>query len=287
MLAQTKMNKRVAAFAGAKPVSRPVINIVSDELTEVFIYESIGGSFWDGNPTEDIVKEIAAITTPEIRVRLNSPGGVVWDGVAIYNSLVNHDAKVTVQVDGLAASIASVIAMAGDEIVMNIGSQMMIHKPMMLAIGNSEDLTQAIVMLEEFEDRIVEVYQTTTDMSEKNIRAAMAAETWYGPDAAVEAGFATKVGGAKAVENNHDLTAIFDNVPDELRPERTVRDVERTLRDGGFSRKQATKIAAIAAKNDGGLGDPDPVSQGELDSDELAKAQRTLESFTESLRCRK
>jgi len=107
------------------------------QTTEVFIYESIGG--WFGVDAETFVRELNDITTPNIDVRINSPGGSVFDSIAIASAMTKHQSHITTYVDSLAASGASIIALAADEVVMMPGSQLMIHDASGIEIGNAKD----------------------------------------------------------------------------------------------------------------------------------------------------
>src|SRR3982750_367922 len=106
--------------------------------TDVFIYDEIGGSM--GVDAEEFAREINEIATANITVRINSPGGSLFDGIAIYNALVQHPAKVLTRVDGVAASAASIIAMAGDTVEMMLGSQLMIHDASAAMAGTAADM---------------------------------------------------------------------------------------------------------------------------------------------------
>ncbi|AVP67324.1 hypothetical protein C7H75_04785 [Prescottella equi] len=99
----------------------------TDTPAEVLIYDEIGSSWWGGVSAKSFAKDLSAVEATDITVRLNSPGGDVFEGIAILNALRNHKARITVYVDGIAASAASFIAMAGDEIVMCRNAEMMIH----------------------------------------------------------------------------------------------------------------------------------------------------------------
>lgn len=255
--------------------SMPFVNAKDDDTTEIFIYDVIGGFF--SEPTGELVKAISKIETAEIVVRINSPGGQVFDGIAIYNALNHHPARIVAQVDGIAGSIASVIAMAGEEIHMLRGTHMMIHKPMMFAGGNSDDLRDMAELLDKVEDSMIDIYQTKTSMTAKEIKAALEAETWYTPEEALEVGLATHIDEAPAAENRFNLCAIFDNVPDGLRPEPTVRDVEQTLRDSGVSRSKSERmaVAAIAALSQQG----EPAGEDQGDPELLASFDKLIETF--------
>ena len=177
---------------------------------------------------------------------------------------MSHDARITTQIDGIAASVASVIAEAGEEIVMLRGTRFMIHKPLMFAGGNADDFRQMATLLDDIEDGIVDIYRTRASLSDKAIRAAMEAETWYSPEDALDAGFVTEiVETPDAAENRFDLSAIFDNVPDNLRPAPTVRDIERMFRQGGVSRSKSERMAVAAIATLSSEGEPPGEDQGD------------------------
>jgi ATP-dependent Clp protease protease subunit len=124
-----------------------------------------------------------------ITVWLNSPGGDVFASSQIYNMLKDYAGKVTVKVDGIAASAASVIAMAGDEVLMSPLSLLMIHDPYTIAIGDTEEMQKAIAMLGEVKEAIINAYQAKSGLSRSKISNMMTAETWINAKKAVELGF--------------------------------------------------------------------------------------------------
>ncbi|QDH92448.1 capsid maturation protease [Gordonia phage Dmitri] len=159
---------------------------------ELLIYDEID-PFW-GVAAAELVRELARIDADrELKVRINSPGGDVYEGIAILNALRGRDGKVTTVVDGLAASIASVIAMAGSEIVMMPNSEMMIHDPWMLTIGDAEDMQTAADNLGRIADNLASIYADRTGGTAEEWRAIMRAETWYSAAETVEAGLADRV----------------------------------------------------------------------------------------------
>lgn len=162
-------------------------NAAADEA-ELLIYDEIDS--WWGVAAADVISELATITAPSLRVRVNSPGGSVFEGLAIANALRSHPANVTVQVDGLAASIASVIALAGDRLVMMPNSMLMIHDASGLCIGDSTDMQQMGAVLDKISDNIAGAYAAKAGGDTAAWRDVMRAETWYLPDEAVEAGLA-------------------------------------------------------------------------------------------------
>lgn len=182
--------RRIVNSRPDAPADREWFRIVqakAADAAEVFIYDEIG--YW-GTSASDFAQQLAALDVGTINLRINSPGGEVFDGVAIYNALKTHRATVNVSVDGLAASIASVISMAGDTITMQRGAQMMIHDASGLAYGNAADMTQMAALLDKLSDTIAGFYAERAGGSLTSWRDVMRAETWYSPDEAVTAGLA-------------------------------------------------------------------------------------------------
>lgn len=157
---------------------------------EVMLYDEIG---LFGITAADFVKELATLDANDITVRINSPGGSVFDGIAILNSLRGHDANVTTVVDGVAASIASVIALGGDRVVMNKNSQLMIHNAWNVAVGNADELEAAAKSLRSMSANIASVYADKAGGTIAEWQSLMDAETWYSADEAVAAGLADEV----------------------------------------------------------------------------------------------
>lgn len=168
-----------------------------DDVTVIDIYDEIGG-WWFGIDAADFIRELREITTARIELHINSPGGDVFDGVAIYNALLDHSARVEVQVDALAASIASVIAMAGDEIVMTKPATMMIHDAWGMAIGNAADMREMADLLDKLSNTIAEVYADRAGGEVDEWRDRMLAESWFNASEAVEVGLADRVLDRKA-----------------------------------------------------------------------------------------
>lgn len=162
------------------------------DVAEVWVYDAIGE--W-GVTAQDFVTEVRGITAKRIDLHLNSPGGQVFDGVAIFNALVNHPAEVTAYVDGLAASAASFIAMSGDTIVIEKNARMMIHDAAGLCIGNARDMRELADLLDGLSDTIAEMYADRAGGTRQQWRDAMHAETWYTAAEAVAAGLADRIAG--------------------------------------------------------------------------------------------
>lgn len=137
--------------------------------------------------------DLAEITAPEIEVQINSPGGDVFDGVAIYNQLRAHPARITTRVDGIAASIASVIVQAGDRRMMMSASQQMIHEAWGLAIGPASEMREFADLLDKQTDVIAGIYAERSGRKAGELRSMMEGETWLSADEAVDAGLADEV----------------------------------------------------------------------------------------------
>lgn len=160
---------------------------------EIIIYDSIGFDWWTGGGVtaksfSEELKNIADSVT-EIEVRINSPGGDVFDGIAIYNRLKQHKAKKKVYIDGLAASIASIIALAGDEIIIGEGALYMVHLPWTFAFGNRMELENTIGRLLDIEEQMIGIYARKSGLGRTEIKALLEAETWMDADEAIEKGF--------------------------------------------------------------------------------------------------
>lgn len=182
----------------------------STDLIELTIYGDIGESWWgDSTSARDVEESLKGATANQITVRLNSPGGDVFDGIAIYNQLKNHSAKVIVQVDGLAASAASLIAMAADELIMNTGSMLMIHEASTWAWGTKHDIRKTLNALEGIDKSIADIYMTRFQGERSEIETMINNETWFTASEAVEVGLADKVN--EAVEEDDIDAEEFKN----------------------------------------------------------------------------
>jgi ATP-dependent protease ClpP protease subunit len=157
---------------------------------DIYIYDEIG---WFGCTAQDFVAALSQVNSSQMTLHINSPGGDVWDGIAIYNALLSHPAKVDVVVDGLAASIASVIAMAGDTVKMGVGAQMMVHEASGGAFGPAGFLRQTADLLDKATGNIAAFYARKAGGTVEDWLAVMAAETWYNADEAVSAGLADSI----------------------------------------------------------------------------------------------
>lgn len=162
-----------------------------DQTVDIYIYDEIGG--WGISArrfTEDL---ISLGNLSHINLHIHSPGGEVFDGIAIYNQLKNHSATITVFIDGLAASMASVIAMVGDTVIMPKNAMMMIHKPWGVSWGDANDMREYADLLDKLENVLIPAYVAKTGKTTEEITAMLEQETWLDGDECVEHGFADKV----------------------------------------------------------------------------------------------
>lgn len=188
------------------------------ETPKIYIYDEIG--FW-GTSASDFVSELNELDAKSIELHLNSPGGEIFDGLAIYNALKQHKAKVTVYVDGLAASAASFIAQAGDELVMARNAQMMIHDGIAFAYGNEQDMLDTAKVLSDLSNNIADIYAYAAgkrgfDTTLEDFRALMREEVWYSGKEAVDAGLADSVldhddDEVEEAKNKWDLGAVYNH----------------------------------------------------------------------------
>lgn len=166
----------------------------NDESRTLFLNGEISDETWYGDEvTPKMFKEELQDGEGDITVWINSPGGDVFAAAQIYTMLMDYKGNVTVKIDGLAASAASVIAMAGTEVQMSPVAMMMIHNPATIAIGDSSEMKKAIDMLDEVKESIMNAYEIKTGLSRSRISHLMDAESWFNAKKAVELGFADKL----------------------------------------------------------------------------------------------
>ena len=209
----------------------------ADGDTTISMFDVIGEDGWSGGgvTASRISAALRSIGNKEITVRINSPGGDMFEGIATYNLLRAHPAKVTVEVLGWAASAASVIAMAGDEIRMGLGSFMMVHNAWGVVIGNRHDMRDAATLFDQFDAAIADIYAARTRMKRADIEQLMDAETFMTAAQAVENGFADAINDAEI----HPET----NASAPIRPEiQARRRIDAALAKQGVSRTERRKM---------------------------------------------
>lgn len=166
----------------------------SDEGRTLYLNGVISEETWWGDEvTPKMFKDELLAGTGDITVWINSPGGDVFAAAQIYNMLMDYTGKVTVKIDGLAASAASVIAMAGGDVYMSPVSMIMIHNPSTIAIGDSEEMLRAKALLDEVKESIINAYELKTGLSRTKLSHLMDAESWMNANKALELGFADKI----------------------------------------------------------------------------------------------
>lgn len=168
------------------------IKAKANDTAEISIYDEIG--FW-GVSAASFAQDLKSCgnNLKQINLHIHSPGGDVFDGIAIYNLLKNHPANVTVYIDGLAASMASVIAMAGNEVIMPENAMMMIHKPWGIQGGDAEDMRKYADLLDKVENTLIPAYASKTGKTPEELAEMLSAETWLTAKECVEQGFADKL----------------------------------------------------------------------------------------------
>lgn len=222
----------------------------------ISIYDAIGYDYWTGEgvTARRVAAALRSMGSGPVTVNVNSPGGDVFEGLAIYNLLREHDGEVTVKVLGLAASAASFIAMAGDKVQIARAGFLMIHNSWVIASGNRNDMREIADWLEPFDAAMADIYATRTGLDAKAVAKLMDAESWIGGAAAVEQGFADELlasdqigkGDAKAQAN-------------------ASRRVEAALRASGLPKSEAMRLISeikSSAGDPAGSGEGDPAERG-------------------------
>lgn len=192
------------------------IEAAGADHAELFIYNDIGRDFFgDGISADYLVKELAKIKAKVLDVRINSNGGSVFEGLAIYNALARYAGKVVTHVDGIAASIASVIALAGQEVRIAKNAFVMIHNPHGVAFGNAADMRTMAETLDTVAGSLLGIYREKTGKSKADVQAWMDAETWFNASAAKDAGLVDTVTQDSAIAASFDLSS-FRHVPPDV-----------------------------------------------------------------------
>lgn len=218
------MNQLLKLYADNRKVAdrRFVVSNKTDGQAEVYLYDSIVDSeleaeFWGGVSPKSFIQALNDIDAEVIHLRVNSPGGSVFAARAMEQALREHKAKVIAHVDGVAASAASFLVMAADEIVMAPGAMMMIHKAWTIAMGNANDLMDTADLLDKIDGTLAATYAARTGQDESKIADMMEAETWFTAQEAVEAGFADVVAENVKAKNQWNLSA-YEKAPAQPEP---------------------------------------------------------------------
>lgn len=236
----------------------------------ISIFDVIGEDWWTGGgfTAKRAAAALRSIGERDVVVQVNSPGGDMFEGIAIYNLLRAHKGKVTVQVLGWAASAASIIAMAGDEIVMGLGSFMMVHNAWGMVVGNRHDLAEASTLFEGFDSAIADIYQARTGADRKAIVKLMDAETFMGASDAVANKFADRVDEGLKLD-----TSAQNRVENEQI--RAKRRIDAALAKDGLPRSERRKMLAELK---GGTHDAAPTTMRAAGAD-IAAAKQLVSIF--------
>ncbi len=250
---------------------------------EVVIYDEIGAF---GIPAKAFLDELKALgPVAELTVRINSPGGSVFDGVAIYNALKRHDAAIIVWIDGIAASIASMVAMAGDEVVMPENAMLVLHDPSGLVAGTAADMRAMADALDKMAAAMTAAYRDKSGAGDEEIAALMAAETWLSAEEAVDLGLADRLAAPVKMAAHFDLSR-FRNPPPQLAAiltsstpkEDEMSDPHKTRPRKADADQPATAQAPAAAENaKPDAPEPDPAAARGAKPDQVAPPEAVPE----------
>ena len=204
--------RRRNIFAHHRPANSGlrIVNAKDSNEATVYVYDVID-SFWGVN-AQEFAKSIAGLDVERLHIRINSPGGDVFDAMAMATALRAHGAHVVSHIDGLAASAASYLAMAADEVRMSDGAHLMIHHAWTLAYGSAEDFRKTANTLDKIDESIINEYLKRTSAARDQVVAWMDEETWFSAAEAKEHEFVDEVDGEAPVSNSFDLS-VFNRVP--------------------------------------------------------------------------
>lgn len=243
-----------------------------DAENTITIFDVIGDDYYgSGFTAKRMDAALRSIGQNPVKVKINSPGGDMFEGIAIYNLLRGHKAEVSVEVMGWAASAASIIAMAGDNISMGTGSFMMVHNCWSMVIGNRHDLAEAAKVFEGFDNGIADIYQGRTELGRDDIFSLMDNETFMGPTEAKENGFADHI--------DELLVAKTDETA-QSKSQNSVRILDAKLAQTGMSRNERRKLISNLKS-----GRQDAADNVTRDADEKLLAD--VRQFTKKLKMEK
>ncbi|TRO29330.1 Clp protease ClpP [Ectopseudomonas mendocina] len=209
------------------------IQAAASEDNTISVFDVIGQDYWTGEgvTAKRIAAALRAIGERDVVVNINSPGGDMFEGLAIYNLLREHKGSVTVKVLGLAASAASIIAMAGDEVQIARAGFLMIHNAWIFAAGNRHDFREYADYLEPFDASMADIYVARSGQELADVQRMMDGETWIGGSAAIDQGFADALLASDEIEAGEEKPAAI-----------AVRRVENAMRASGMPRSEAQRL---------------------------------------------
>lgn len=223
------------------------IRAARDGDNSISIFDVIGADYWgEGVTANRIAGALRSLNGADVTVNINSPGGDMFEGLAIYNLLREYDGKVTVKVLGLAASAASIIAMAGDEVQIGRGAFLMIHNCWVYAMGNRHDLAQIATDMAPFDKAMSDIYQARSGLDAATVDKMMDGETYIGGSEAVEKGFADS------------LLSADEIADDEESPAAALRKLDALLAKANTPRSERRKLLkALSGSTPGAAATPD------------------------------
>lgn len=247
------------------------IKAAKPDDNSISIFDVIGADYWgEGVTASRIAGALRSLDGADVTVNINSPGGDMFEGLAIYNLLREYQGKVTVKVLGLAASAASVIAMAGDEVQIGRGAFLMIHNCWVYAMGNRHDLAQIAADMEPFDKAMGDIYSARSGLSLEDVSAMMDGETYIGGSDAVEKGFADRLLSADEITDDDDS------------PSAALRKLDALLAKTDTPRSERRKLLkALSGSKPGAAANPEgkPGATEEINPENLQSLENALAAF--------
>lgn len=247
------------------------IKAAKSDDNSISIFDVIGADYWgEGVTASRIAGALRSLNGADVTVNVNSPGGDMFEGLAIYNLLREYEGKVTVKVLGLAASAASIIAMAGDDIQIGRGAFLMIHNCWVYAMGNRHDLAQIASDMEPFDKAMGDIYSVRTGLSKEEVAAMMDGETYIGGSDAVEKGFADRLLSADEISDDDDSPAA------------ALRKLDALLAKTDTPRSERRKLLkALSGSKPGAAASHDgmPGATNEINPENIAQLENALAAF--------
>lgn len=235
------------------------------------VFDVIGADYWgDGVTASRIAGALRSLDGSDVTVNINSPGGDMFEGLAIYNLLREYKGKVTVKVLGLAASAASIIAMAGDEVQIGRGAFLMIHNCWVYAMGNRHDLAQIAADMEPFDKAMGDIYSARSGLSLEDVSAMMDSETYIGGSDAVEKGFADRLLSADEIADDDDS------------PSAALRKLDALLAKTDTPRSERRKLLkALSGNKPGAVAEPEgkPGATEDINPENIQTLENALAAF--------
>lgn len=247
------------------------IRAARDGDNSISIFDVIGADYWgDGVTASRIAGALRSLNGADVTVNINSPGGDMFEGLAIYNLLREYEGKVTVKVLGLAASAASIIAMAGDDVQIGRGAFLMIHNCWVYAMGNRHDLAQIAADMAPFDKAMSDIYQARSGLDSTTIDKMMDGETYIGGSEAVEKGFADS------------LLSADEIADDDESPAAAIRKLDALLAKANTPRSERRKLLkALSGSTPGAAANPDGTpSAATIEKETIDRLEAALSGLT-------